>query len=148
MKDILKSLTFDDLPTKPPISGRLKMSDDLQQTIALLSGWDGATRRLCRVTPTGVLYFASPPVQGISNILSDETTYNWQGGNIKTSEVIVRADKTNNDDVWVNVGAVAVANTGYPLDGGEWVNFSITNLNMLHIHIVATAERAIVIYTI
>lgn len=148
MPEILKPLTFEDLPTRPPLVGRPRMSDDLQQTIALLTGWDGSTRRLVKVTPSGVVYVASPRVKGITNILSNTTTYNWQGGDVQTSEVLIKADNGNNDDVWVNVGAAAAENSGIILDAGESVVFSINNLHTLHIHIIATAERAILIHTI
>ncbi|GAH82330.1 unnamed protein product, partial [marine sediment metagenome] len=37
--------------------------------------------------------------------------------------------------------------TGYPLDAGDSVVWSINNLHTLHIHIVNTGEKAIVVYT-
>lgn len=147
MFEILKSLTFDDLPTKPELKGRPKLSEDLQQTVALLTGWDGATRRLIGVSPSGVIYTASPKVKGITNILADQVSYNWQGGDISTSEVLVKANPNNAGEVWVNVGAAGAVDTGYPLDAGDSVVFSINNLLSLHIHIVADTEKAIVIYT-
>jgi len=147
MPDVIKSLTFDDLPTRPPLTGRPRISDDIQQTVALLSGWDGATRRLLGVSPSGVLYTASPRVKGITNVLANTPTYNWQGSDEQVSEVLVRANPKNVGDVWVNVGAAAAVDTGYLLESGEWVSFSINNLHSLHIHIVSTGEKAIVIYT-
>ena len=147
MLEILKSLTFEDLPTKPPLVGKPKMSEDLQQTVALLVGWDGATRRLIGVSPSGVLYVASPRVKGILNILADQTSYTWQGADILTSEVLIRAKPTNSGRIWVNVGAAGAVDTGYPLDSGEWVRFSINNLHSLHLFIAVDTERAIVIYT-
>jgi len=147
MPDIVKSLTFDDLPTRPPLTGRPRISDDMQQTIALLSGWDGATRRLVGVSPSGVLYIASPRVKGIANILADEAIYNWQGGDIQTSEVLIQSNPNNSGEIWVNVSAAAAVDTGYPLDAGDSIGFSINNLHSLHIHIVADTEKAIVIYT-
>jgi len=147
MFEILKSLTFDDLPTKPEISGRPKLSEDLQQTLALLSGWDGATRRLVGVSSTGVLYTASSRVKGIINIGGGGAGYNWQGSDIQTSEVLVKANPNNTGEVWVNVSAVSGVDTGYPLDAGDYVVFSINNLHSLHVHIVTAAEKAIVIYT-
>ncbi|GAI67386.1 unnamed protein product, partial [marine sediment metagenome] len=46
MLEIIKPLTFDDLPVRPPFVGRPRISEDLQQTVALLVGWDKSTRRL------------------------------------------------------------------------------------------------------
>lgn len=145
--DIIKPLPFDDLPTKPEIVGRPKMSDDIQQTAALLVGWDGATRRLVRVSPSGVLHTASARVKGVTNILANQGSYNWQGGDVSTSEVLIRANPKNSGEVWVRVGAVAGVDTGYPLDAGDFVVWGINNLHSLHIHIVNTGEKAIVVYT-
>jgi len=147
MFEILKSLTFEDLPTKPEISGRPKLSEDLQQTIALLSGWDGATRRLVGVSPSGVLHTASPTVKGIANITASAGDYNWRGGYIPTSEVLIKANPNNTGEVWANVSVAAAPDTGYPLDAGDYVVCSINNLRSLHIHIVNTGEKAIIVYT-
>ena len=148
MSEILKPHTFEDLPTKPPLVGRPRISEDLQQTAALLVGWDETTRRLVRVSPSGVLYVAGARVKGILNILADQASYTYQGNDVSTSEVLIKAHLDNSGKVWVNVGAAAAVNTGYPLDTGEWVKFSINNLRSLHLFIVSDIERAIVIYTI
>lgn len=147
MKEILIPLTFEDLPTRPPLVGRPQVSDDIQQTVALLVGWDGSTRRLVRVTPTGTLRICEAPVKGISNILADETNYTWSGYDTPTSEVIVKAHPDNTGRVWVNVGDVAAADIGYPLDAGEWVKLSINNLAALHLFIAVDTEKAIIVYT-
>lgn len=147
MPEIIKPLTFDDLPIKPPLVGRPKISEDLQQTVALLVGWDKSTRRLVSVSPTGVLHIAQSPVKGITNVLADQAAYNWNGGDISTSEVLVKSNPNNLGLIWVNVGAVAAANAGHPLDIGEHVVLSVNNLHSLHIHIVSDTDRASVIYT-
>ena len=147
MREILKPLTFDDLLTKPPLAGRPRMSEELQQTVALLVGWDNTTRRLVRVSPTGVLYVTSPRVKGITNVLANQASYTWQGEDIPISEVLVRSHPDNSGRVWINVGAAAAVDTGYPLDAGEWVNFAINNLHTLHLFIALNTEKAIIIYT-
>lgn len=147
MPEIIKTLTFDDLPVRPQFIGRPKVSDDIQQTAALLVGWDKITRRLVSVSPTGVLHVAQSPVKGILNILADEPAYNWNGGDISTSEVLIKANPFNVGLIWVNVSAVAATNTGHPLETGESVVFSINNLHSLHIYIAVNGERASVVYT-
>lgn len=147
MPEVLIPLTFEDLPVKPPLIGRPRISEDLQQTAALLVGWDNTTRRLLRVSPTGVLYVASSPVKGIANVLFAADDYDWQGEDIPTSEVLVRAHPDNTGRVWANVAAAAAADSGYPLDAGEWVKWSINNLHTLYLLGSATATKAIVIYT-
>lgn len=147
MPEIVKPLTFEDLPVKPPLVGRPRISEDLQQTVALLVGWDKTTRRLVSVSPTGALHIAQSPVKGIANILSNTPAYNWNGEDISTSEVLVKSNPDNVRLIWVNVGDVAAANIGHPLDVGEHVVISINNLHNLHIHIIGDTDRVSVIYS-
>lgn len=147
MSEILIPLTFEDLPVKPPLVGRPRISEDLQQTVALLSGWDNTTRRLIRVSPTGILYIAEAPVKGVFNILADQDAYTWQGGIISTSEVLIKAHPDNAGRVWANVGIAGAVDTGYPLDAGDSVCWSMQNLRSLHLYIALDTEKAIVIYT-
>jgi len=147
MPEILKSLTFDDLPTKPPLVGRPRISDDLQQSVALLVGWDGATRRLVSVSPSGILHIASSPIKAILNVLANQDAYTYQGGDILTSEVLIKANPDNVGRIWVNAGIAAAVDTGHPLDGGEWVCFSVNNLRSLHLFIALDTEKASIIYT-
>ncbi len=147
MFEILKPLTFDDLPTKPPISGRPKVSEDLQQTIALLSGWDGSTRRLIRVSPTGTLYVASPKAKGIINQQASGDADDYQAPNIVTSEVLIKAKTGNSGNVWINVGKAAAANVGYQLLSGDWISFSVNNLNSLQFHFTKNLDWINLLYS-
>ena len=147
MLEILKTLTFDDLPTKPPITGRPKVSEDIQQTIALLSAWDGATRRLVRVSPSGVIRTGSARVKGLYNIVADQDAYTISCPDCPTSEVMIRAFPDNTGRVFVNIGAAAALNVGYPLFTGEWVNLSVNNINSLQLYIEKNTDKVAVIYT-
>ena len=147
MGEILKSLTFDDLPVRPPLVGRPRLSDDIQQTASLLVGWDKITRRLVSVSPSGVLHVASPPVKGIINEISTGVGDTYQGSDTPTSEVMIRAKPTNSGRIWVNVGIAASVNVGYPLDSGEWVSLSINNLINLHLYFTLADDYAIIVYT-
>ncbi|GAJ22639.1 unnamed protein product [marine sediment metagenome] len=147
MREILIPLTFDDLPVKPPLVGRPKISEDLQQTAALLVGWDGSTRRLVSVSPTRVLHVASAPVKGIKNLLSAGDGTTQQLEDIKTSEVLIKASMYNTGNTWINVGVAAADNVGHPLDATEWVRFSINNLHSLHFWFEKKDDRISIIYT-
>jgi len=147
MPEILKSLTFDDLPTRPPLVGRPRLSEDLQQTIALLAGWDGATRRLVRVTPTGVIRECSGRAVGVYNILADQDAYTLTCNDCPVSEVMIRAFPDNTGRVFVNIGTAAALNTGYPLFTGEWVKMSVNNLNSLQLYIEKDTDKVAAIYT-
>lgn len=147
MFEIEKPLTFEDLPVKPPLVGKPRMSEDLQQTVALLVGWDKSTRRLVSVSPTGVLHVAQSPIKGVINIKPVITGVDWQGGDISTSEVMIRSISINTGVLWINVGVVAGIGIGYPLDAGEWVCFSINNLHGLYLHFTKVEDTAVIIYT-
>ncbi|MBA7609498.1 hypothetical protein ES703_16689 [subsurface metagenome] len=147
MSEILIPLTFDDLPVKPPLVGRPKVSEDLQQTVALLVGWDKTTRRLVSVSPTGVLHVASSPVKGIINKQFSSGVDTYNPVDIKTSEVLIRAKPTNGGRIWVNVGAAAAVDTGYPLDSGEPIVLSVNNLHSLHFFSVTDDDWIIIVYT-
>jgi len=147
MFEILKPFTFDDVPTKPEITGRPKLSEDIQQTIALLSGWDGATRRLIRCSPTGVIRTGSGRAIGVYNIVANTDGFTLVCSDCPVSEVMIRAFPDNTGRVFVNIGAAAALNTGYPLFTGEWVSISVNNLNSLQLYIEKNTDKVAAIYT-
>ena len=147
MLEILKTYTFDDLPTKPPITGRPKLSDDLQQTIAMLVGWDGATRRLIRVSPTGVIRVGSARAIGVYNIVAAGDGDTITCPDCPVSEVMIRAFPDNTGRVFVNIGSPAALNTGYPLFTGEWVNLSVDNIVSIQLYIEKDTDKVAAIYT-
>lgn len=147
MLEILKPFTFDDLPTKPPITGRPKLSEDVQQTLALLSIYDGVTRRLVRGSPTGVIRVGSARAIGLYNIKANKDDYTITCADCPTSEVMIRAFPDNIGRVFVNFATPAAIDTGYPLFIGEWVNLSVNNLNVLQLYIEKDTDRVAAIYT-
>ena len=148
MRDVQIPFTFEDLPVRPPLGGKVRISDDLQQTLSVLVGFDKITRRLVYVNPQGVLHIASPPVKAIINQQSTGASSTKQFTDIKTSEILVRAKPSNDGRIWVNIGIAAAVNTGYPLDSGEYIVFSTNNLINLNLFFVGASDYAIVIYTI
>lgn len=148
MPEILIPLPFEGLPTKPPIVGALRLSEDIQQVLSLLSAYDGGSRQLLKCTETGILQTINPLLQGFINVLADQTSYTYQGADVKCTEVLVRAHPDNGGRVWVNAYAAAAADTGWPLDAGEYIPLTITNLNHLHLLIVTNTEKVILGYTL
>lgn len=147
MPEILIPLTFEDLPVRPALVGRPKVSEDIQQTLALLSGWDRATRRLIRCSPSGILFAAEPPVKAILNIQGSVDGNPYQCPDIATTEVLIRAKPANSGTIWINVGAVAAGDAGYPLTEGEYVKIALNNLHSLSIYFVTDTDYAIVVYS-
>jgi len=146
MAEIQKPIPFDQLNAKPPLTARPRVSDDIQQVLALLSGFDGQQRKLVGVSQSGTLYVTSPPVKGVVNFPAVGASYDWQGDNIECSEVLVMNDPANTGKVWVNKDAAAAPDVGQPLDSGDWLRWTIKNLKELHIHIVTDTEKVILVY--
>lgn len=147
MPEILIPLTFDDLPVRPALVGRPEVSDDLQQTIALLSGWDKTTRRLIKCSPSGILFAAEPPVKAILSIQGSVDGNPYQCPDIPTTEVLIKSKTGNAGDIWVNVGAVAADGTGYPLAVGEYVKIALNNLHSLSIFFATAVDYAAIVYS-
>ncbi len=147
MPKILVPFTFDDLPVSPPLSGQPILSNDIEQTIATLVGWDGSTRRLVRVSPTGSIRVGSARAKAVLDILSNTAGYVLTCPNLSVSEVMIRAYPDNTGRVFVNIGKAAALNVGYPLFTGEWVSLSVNNLNSIQLYIEKDAERVAVLYT-
>ena len=146
MPAITKPLPFPELKSKPELPASIRISDDMQQTLALLAGYDGLQRKLIEVTSNGVLVTASIRPKAVINITGVGANDDWQGNDIKCSEVKVISNKNNASLVWVNVDAVAAADTGEPLDSGDYLVWGMETLANLHIHIVGDGEKVIVTY--
>ena len=147
MFEILRSFTLDDIPTKPEVTGRPKLSEDIQQTLALLLGWDGSTRRIIRSTPTGVLRVCDGRAKAVLNVTADQAAYTLTPDDIPTSEIMIKAHPDNTGQVVVNIGIVASLTAGFWLDSGESVEFSINNLKSLRIYVELDTEKAAILYT-
>lgn len=148
MPDVLIPLPFEDLPTAPPLTGRVRVSEEVLQTISLAVGWDGASRRFLRCTKTGILQTINPLLQGFINITGVGANYNYQDADVYCTEVVVRAHPDNTGRVWVNAYAPAAADTGWPLDAGEYVPLTVLNLSHVHLLIVVDGEKVILEYTL
>jgi len=136
-----------DIPTKPPLTSQPLISGDIQQTLATLVCYDGETRRLVRGTKEGKLQVVNPLAALFVNISATAGNFLWQGDDIKCSEIIVRAHPDNSGRVWVNVFAAAAADTGWPLDANEHIPLTLNNLSQLHLKIINTGEKVILLYT-
>ena len=147
MSEILKNFTFDDLPTRPPIKGRPRLSDDIQQSVSTIVGWDGQTRRLIRVTPTGVLRICDGRAKAVLNVTADQDAYVLTPNDTPTSEIIIKAHPDNAGQVVVNIGITASLTAGFPLENGESISLSVNNLNALRLYVEKNTEKAAILYT-
>lgn len=140
-------LAFDELEAKPKIPAQIRLSDDMQQALSLLCGFNGSQRSLLRCSPSGILYFTSAKVKGIINITADGDGDTWQGSNISTSEVLIKAYHPNQGHIWWNFNTAAAVKTGYQLNTGDTIAFGLSNLVNLYLYFVKDADHAMIIYT-
>jgi len=147
MREVTTPWPITEIMVTPEPSGRLRISDDIQQTLSSLFGYDGESRRPLRCGRTGTQFVASAPLANISKKPGIGANWTWNGGNIETSEVMILADSTNTGAVQVSIDAAVGATNFWPLNAGESLTFSVNNLSRVHINIVVAAEIAYVAYT-
>lgn len=148
MPEIRTPMSFEDLETKPPLNPKPQISDNIQQTLATLVGFDGMSRRLIKATASGILLSISPLAVAFINVTGDGANDTWQGENVKCSEVVIRANENNSGDVWVNVYGAAAVDTGWPLNANEYITLTINNLQHLYLKIVTSGDKAIMLHTL
>lgn len=147
MPDINKPMDIPELALKPPIIGKVRLSEDMQQTLALLCGYGDSARRLIKVAESGVLNTAAARIQDIVHVTGSGPNDIYQGGNVPTTEVLVLGHPDNTGRVWVRPDKTATVNNAYPLDAKDGVVLAIDNLQQLNLLIVVDGEKAILLYT-
>ena len=145
MFEIQTPFTIKGIPLKPELSGRQKVDEVLTQTLAALMGYDGEARRLLTCALNGSLHTISPPVSTITNVVSTGATEDVGFDDTPCSEVMIMSNPANTGNVWVNVLLAAAIDTGWVLGPGEMVKFSINNLRDLHLHIITSGDKVIII---
>ena len=136
---------LDGLRIDPDLFEQLEIDEKAIQTLASLFGWDGQARRMITCSSHGSLNTVSPHVVGITNVFSTYPTEDITFDNIPVTEVMIMADPTNDGNIWVNVGAAAAVDTGWPLDAGDIIKFSINNMQELYLHVITNSDGVIII---
>jgi hypothetical protein len=140
-------MTIPELDLRPEQAGAIQLSDDMQQTLALVAGYWKNRRVLLKALPSGILTVASPQVENIFHVTATDGDFAYQGSNIECAEVMIMGHPDNTGLIWVKNGEAATANNGWPLAKKEIIALTIGNLNNLHLLIITTAEKAIILYT-
>lgn len=147
MPNVNKPMRIPELNLQPPITSKVRLSEDMQQTLALLVGYVNSRRVLLQATETGVLITASPQIKGIIVFTSSGAKHTWNGGDIPCTEIAVLAGLDNTGRVYMNPYSGASAGSGWPLDKGESFGFTISNLNHLYLYVPTDPDIAIIAYT-
>lgn len=147
MPNINKSMDVSELNIQPPIEGKVRLSDDMTQTLALLTAMGADKRRPLRCSETGILNVTDPRIKDIEHYTGDEANYTAAGSDIPCSAVMVMGHPDNTGLVWVRPNKTATINNSWPLAAGEVVGFTLDNLSQLNGLIVVNGETIIVAYT-
>lgn len=137
-----------ELALTPVPQGGVNLSDDMQQTLALLTAFWRNQRVVLKASPSGVLFTTSPQLEDIIHVTATAGDYAYQGPDRKVSEVMVMGHPDNTGNVWARSKVAATVNNSWPLAAKEVIGFSITNLNMLRLMIKVDTEKAIIAYTL
>jgi len=147
MGNINKPMDIPELNIEPPISGKLRLSEDMQQTLALLTGYSDNKRVVLRASESGILYVAEPRIADIVHYTGVGANDTQTGGDIPCTEAIVTGHPDNTGKIWVRPDKTATVNNAWPLEAGDVVTFTLDNLKQLNMLFVVASEKVIVGYT-
>lgn len=147
MGEINKPMGVGSLGIEPPISGKVRLSEDMQQTLALLTAYGDNERKVLRASESGVLNVASARIADIVHYTGVGANDTQEGGDIPCTEVLVMGHPDNTGVVWVRPDVTATVNNAWPLADGEVVSFTLDNLKQLNMLIVVAGEKVIVAYS-
>jgi len=147
MPDINKPMAVPDLNLKPPIDGKVRLSADMQQTLALLTAYGDNARKLLRASESGVLNTTSARIKDIKHYTGVGANDTQTGDNISCTECLVMGHPDNTGKVWVRPDKAATVDNAWPLAAGEVVGLTLDNLKQLNMLIVTDGEKVICAYT-
>jgi len=146
MPAIRKPLPVPELDLRPEQASPVRLSEDMQQVLALLTGYARNQRVLLQATPSGVLFVASPRIEDIFHVTATSDNYTYQGVDKACSDVVIMGHPDNTGLIWARPDLPADSGNAYPLAKKEAVCFTLSNLNQLYLLIVTNGEKAIVVY--
>lgn len=146
MNTIGNPMTIPELDLKPEPTGGIQLSEDMQQTLSLLTAFWLNKRILLKASPSGILFTASPQIKNVFHVTASSGNYVYQGDNIECTEIMIMGHPDNTGKVWIKPHDIAATTNAWPLNKGDAICLSITNLNMLNLLIVTNGEKAIVAY--
>lgn len=147
MTTINKPMDVSELNIQPPLKGKTRLSDDMQQTLALLTAMGADKRRPLRCSESGVLNITDPRIKDIKHYTGVGANDTQQGDDIPCTTVMVMGHPSNGDTVWVRPNKTATVDNAWPLLKREVIGFTLDNLSQLHMLMVTDTERVIVAFT-
>lgn len=136
-----------ELHLTPKPEGGIDLSDNMQQTLALLTAFWQNKRVVVKASPSGVLSVASARLKDILHFTGVGANDTQQGSDIPCTEVICKGHPDNTGKVWVRAFSTATTSNAWPLSADEAIGFTLSNLSQLQMLIVTDGEKLIVGYT-
>jgi len=150
MPDINKPMDVPELNLQPPITGKVKLSPDMMQTLATLCAVGNAQRVLLQASESGVLLVGEPVIKDIviltGAIPAEESLSIAQGSDIPCSMAMVMAHPDNTDTCWVRPYNLPDDTHKWPMQKWDIVKFAVDNLNRLHFLFDTDGEKVIIAY--
>ena len=147
MPNILKNMACRFLGLQPPITKAIRLSEDMQQTLALLMAYGIDERKVLRASESGVLNVTSGRIKNIEHFTGVGANDTQNGTDIACTECMVMGHPDNTGKIWVRPGDTATVDNAWPLDASDVVSFTLDNLKQLNMLIVVDGEKVIVAYT-
>jgi len=151
MPDINKPMDVPELNLQPPITGKVKLSEAMQQTLALLCALGDSQRIMLRASERGALRTVSPVIKDLWGTTSAGATTHQRGVNLPCSEVMIMGHPDNDTLIWVRpykqyVPSGDGANFAWPIAANDIVGFVVSNINQLYFYFVGATDKVIVAY--
>jgi len=147
MPDINKPMDIPELNLQPPISGKVRLSDDMQQTLALLCAMGDSKRITLRASESGALLTSEPVIKDIVIVDSVADTGLGQGADIPCSGVMIMAHPDNTDKTWVRPYKACTDTHKWPLQKWDIMRFAVDNVNRVFFLCDTPEEQVIIAYT-
>jgi len=135
------------LNLKPPITAAVKLTVDMQQTLALLAAMGDSERKVVVASESGVLNVCSARLKDIVHFDRVDPLNPTVGGDVPCTECLIMAHPDNVGKVWVRPYKAATTANAWPLDASDVANFTLDNLKQLNFNIVTDNDSVIVAYT-
>lgn len=148
MDTIQKPMQADELGYQQAVARLVRVSDEMTQSLASIMGYATNQRVLLKASASGILYTTTPRISDIIQRKAVGDNEAWQGPDLPCSAVLIRCALANTDNVYVTVRKTATTANSLPMQKGEWVIFSVENLNEVRALIAKTNDILVVMYSL
>lgn len=147
MGNIGKPMDVPDLNIEPPITGKVRLSEDMQQTLAMMTAYCDNKRVTLKASQSGVLNTASAKIRDIKHYKRTDGANPTEGDSALCTECLIMAHPDNTGTIWVRPDKAALTTNAWPLGRSDAVSFTLDNLKQLKMNIVTVDDSLIVAYS-